>query len=131
MREVSSSDPGLGVEARGEQLPFPARVDLAHFAIRFVRRIEDAVAGPVGLGPHVLAELVGPPERDQDSYDDADHQRDEMSLHRSLPPPWASGRPGVYQWRGRRTRAGWSSGAGRRRLSRARSYMTRPRRSVY
>src|SRR5947208_13622945 len=89
MREVSSSDPGLGVEARGEELPFPARVDLAHFAIRFVRRIEDAVAGPVGLGPHVLAELVGPPERDQDSYDDADHQRDEMSLHRSL-PPWAA-----------------------------------------
>src|SRR5438876_6436854 len=102
MREVSSSDPGLGVEARGEELPFPARVDLAHFAIRFVRRIEDAVAGPVGLGPHVLAELVGPPERDQDSYDDADHQRDEMSLHRSLPPPGQPpfGRPGVYQWRG-------------------------------
>src|SRR5437016_13972641 len=86
MREVSSSDPGLGVEARGEELPFPARVDLAHFAIRFVRRIEDAVAGPVGLRPHVLAELVSPPERDQDSYDDPDHQRDEMSLLRFLPP---------------------------------------------
>src|SRR5712671_299318 len=114
MREVSSSDPGLGVEARGEQLPFPARVDLAHFAIRFVRRIEDAVAGPVGLGPHVLAELVGPPERDQDSYDDADHQRDEMPLHRSLPPFGQTpfGRPGVYQRRGVRASGLMEPGSG-------------------
>src|SRR5713226_10707277 len=89
MRDMSSSHPCLGVQTGGEQLPFPAGVDLSHVAIRFVGRVKEAEAGPVRLRAHVLAGLVIPSEHDQYPYDDAYQQRDELSLHRSLPPSWA------------------------------------------